>query len=158
MDANEIRLQLGRFYDGTTSEDEEKALHEALQSEELPQELHAERDFLNALHARHADIPDGLESRISKQIDGWNMVEKTMSRKARTVSLRWIAGVAAAMLIMFSVGTMVSNQSDESQTAQRQDTYDNAEDAYVQTQKALMKMSASLNKGLDAMEKVTNKD
>ena len=41
------------------------------------------------------NAPKGLEERLSRQIDGWNRVEKTTQRRGRVVLMRWITGVAA---------------------------------------------------------------
>jgi hypothetical protein len=52
----------------------------------------------------------------------------------------------------------VNSRTDEKDFATQQDTYDNPEDAYAETQRALMKFSKSLNKGLAKVDEATNKD
>ena len=83
---------------------------------------------------------------------------QTSSRRARIVSLRWIIGIAACLLLIFSIGFFVNSRTDEKDFATQQDTYDNPEDAYAETQRALMKFSKSLNKGLAKVDEATNKD
>lgn len=154
MDANEIRQLLVRYYDGQTSEKEDAMLRDYMCGDDLPHDLQEEADVFKAM-CSCGSVPEGLEHRISRQIDSWNMVEKGSFRKARVSGIRWIADVAACMLILFSAGMMLHDDGDR-QHAQWHDTYDNTEDAYAQTQKALLKMSASINKGLQKMEEVTD--
>jgi len=155
MDANEIKTLLDKFYEGQTSDAEEKILRDAAHEGTLPED-NGENVFLESLYAG-VEIPDGLEERLGRQIDGWNSVEKNVMRRTRSVSMKWIASIAAAILVLFSVGIMLYDSSDEHSYAQK-DTYDNAEDAYAQTQKALLEMSESLNMGLNKVDKAVNKE
>lgn len=112
--------------------------------------------FLESLYAG-VEIPEDLEERLGKQIDSWNSVEKNVTRNTRTATLKWIGGVAAAILLLFTVGMVLNDRQDGQQYSQK-DTYDNAEDAYAQTQKALLEMSESLNMGLNKVDKAVNKE
>ena len=88
---------------------------------------------------------------IEHQIDNWNMVEKTVNRRTRTLSLHWISGVAAAIALIFSATVFVNNRTNEQEYTVQKDTYDNPKDAYAQTQRALKLFSAKMNKGLTQM-------
>lgn len=158
MNVNEIKTLLDRFYDGQTTGAEDEQLKRFFDSDDVPPEMAEEQAFFQQLHANTPPVPDGLEQRISKQIDGWNTIEKTSTRRARIVSLRWIIGIAASLLLIFSIGLFVNSRTDEKDFATQQDTYDNPEDAYAETQRALMKFSKSLNKGLAKVDEATNKD
>ena len=81
-----------------------------------------------------ANSPTGLEERLSRQIDGWNRVEKTTERRGRTVMMRWISGVAASLLIVFGLAFMAYRHTER------------------QTERALVAFSESLNKGLSLIE------
>lgn len=148
MDVNEMKTLLDKFYEGQTSEAD---AHEG----RLPAD-DEEKAFLDSLLSG-TDIPKGLEERLGKQIDCWNSVERSFMRHTRTTTLKWIGGVAAAILLLFTVGVMLNDRQDEQQYSQK-DTYDNAEDAYAQTQKALLEMSESLNMGLNKVDKAVNKE
>lgn len=158
MNANEIRKLLDRYYDGQTTEAEEEEMKRFFDSNGVPAEMAEEQAFFKRLQTPVPPVPEGLEQRISRQIDGWNTIEKTSSRRARIVSLRWIIGIAACLLLIFSIGFFVNSRTDEKDFATQQDTYDNPEDAYAETQRALMKFSKSLNKGLAKVDEATNKD
>ena len=103
---------LKRMLRAETTEDEERQLG----------------DFFNQ------NAPRGLEERLSRQIDGWNRVEKTPTRRGRTVLMRWVTGVAASLLILFGLAFMAYRHTEQ------------------QTERALVAFSESLNKGLKLIE------
>ncbi|MBQ9559840.1 MAG: hypothetical protein IJV08_07620 [Bacteroidaceae bacterium] len=103
---------LNRMLRAETTEDEERQLG----------------DFFNQ------NAPRGLEERLSRQIDGWNRVEKTAKRRGRTVLMRWVTGVAASLLILFGLAFMVYRHTEQ------------------QTERALVAFSENLNKGLKLIE------
>ena len=138
MNANEIRKLLDRYYDGQTTEAEEE-LKRFFDGNGVPAEMAEEQAFSSGSKPV-PPVPEGLEQRISRQIDGWNTIEKTSSRRARIVSLRWIIGIAACLLLIFSIGFFVNSRTDE-RISPPSRTHDNPEDAYAETQRALMKFS-----------------
>ena len=91
-----------------------------------------------------------MEKRMERQIDGWNTVERTTHRRARTISLKWIAGIAASLLPLVSVALVVNYRYERQHYAQQQpkDTFDNPEDAAAETQRALLKFSETINKAI----------
>lgn len=155
MDTDNIRQLLDRYYDGQTSEREEQELKDYFLQDDVPPQWATDQRLFRQLYG--ADMPtiDGLEQRLSRQIDSWNRVEKTAGRHARTVGLRWITGIAASLLLLFAIGLLVDRQQKQAQYAAQQDTFDDPRDAYAETQKALMMFSKSINKGLNKVENVT---
>ena len=91
-----------------------------------------------------------MEKRMERQIDGWNTVERTTHRRARTISLKWIAGIAASLLLLVSVALVVNYRYERQHYAQQQpkDTFDNPEDDAAETQRALLKFSETINKAI----------
>lgn len=162
METTELNTLLARFYDGLTTAEEEKRLHQLLHSAALPPEMDADRRFFDELYNLPTDVPENLQMRLKRQIDGWNAVEKTAGRQARSIALRWIAGIAASLLLLFSLGLFLNERGKHPSTANLQnsypiphDTYSDPQDAYAETQKALVKFSQSINKGLKTMDKAT---
>lgn len=92
-----------------------------------------------------------MEKRLERQIDAWNMVERTTDRRARNISLRWIAGVAASLVLLVSLALIFNNHYEEQDVAmeQSEDTFDNPEDAAAETQRALLKFSECINKAIE---------
>lgn len=109
---NNIDL-LERFLCAETNEEEERQLQE----------------FFNQ------NAPNGLEERLSRQIDGWNRVEKTTQRRGRVVLMRWITGVAASLIILFGIAFMAYRHTEQ------------------QAERALVAFSETLNKGLSLIDK-----
>lgn len=158
MKTEDIKELLERFYEGNTTEEEECVLKKYFSGNDIAEELKPEQVFFRALNTDDAAVPDWLEERLERQINQWNRVEKTVRRSATRISLRWIVGVAASLLILFSIGIFVSRQGKEENLSsiEQADTYDNPEDASAEAARALTKFSKSLNKGLGTLEKITN--
>lgn len=77
MKVNEIERLLTRYYDGETSETEEKELKRFFTEEDVPAHLLAEKEIFMQLAAQPApEIPEGLESRLSRKIDQWDTGER----------------------------------------------------------------------------------
>ena len=159
METNEIKALLTRYYDGQTSVAEEKLLCDYFASDSVDGSLDAEKAFFCAMNGLAKspsanDLPsiEVLESSLARQIDAWNKVEKNFGRKTRRINLRWMAGVAAGILLLVGIGLYVGQSQEEPQYALT-DTYDNPEDAYAETQRALALFSERLNKGLNQVNK-----
>mgnify|MGYP000007800357 FL=1 len=85
MKVNEIERLLTRYYDGETSETEEKELKRFFTEEDVPAHLLAEKEIFMQLAAQPApEIPEGLESRLSRKIDQWDTGERTHAENKKT--------------------------------------------------------------------------
>jgi hypothetical protein len=162
MNINQIKQLITRYYDGQTSEAEEQRLYDYFCSPDVTNELQEERDFFRQMWG-DVTTPDGLEDRLSRQIDIWDKVERSAMQRTHTIRLHWIVGIAASFLILLSTGLYLCQRYYESDLAQQQnsiymseETYDNPKDAYAETQRALTKFSETLNKGLEDVNKATN--
>lgn len=152
----DIKRLLDRYYDGTTTEEEEEALRTYFNGSDIDASLREESVIFTVLQSSECPVPTGMEGRLSRQISQWNTLEVTNRRAIRHINLRWVVGIAASLLLLFAAGAIVyQNENKSPQT--EQDTYTNAKDAYAETSKALMKFSKTLNKGIDATENITNK-
>ena len=152
----DIKRLLDRYYDGTTTEEEENTLRTYFNGSDIDASLREESVIFTALQSSECPVPTGMEGHLSRQISQWNNIEVATQRTIRHINLRWVVGIAASLLLLFATGAIVyQNENNSPQT--EQDTYTNAKDAYAETSKALMKFSKSLNKGIEAAENVTNK-
>ena len=98
------------------------------------------------------EIPEGLESRLSRKIDQWDTGERRtlkIKKHTRVLRLQWIGSIAASLLILLSVGLYLYKPYPAPQ-----DTCATPEEAYAQAQKALIMLSSSLNKGIEKVESV----
>ena len=155
MKVNDIEKLLVRYYDGETTEAEDKELKRFFTDEEVPAHLLAEKElFLQIATQPEAEVPEGLEDRISRQIDEWDTRERReikVKKHTRTIRMQWIGSVAASLLILFSVGMYMYKPYTPSTP---QDTCATPEEAYAEAQKALLMFSSTLNKGIKQVETV----
>lgn len=159
MKVNEIEKLLARYYEGETSEAEEKELKRFFSTtDDIPAHLLAEKKIFMQLNAACAseemETPEGMESKLSSLIDKWDTHERRtlkVKKHTRTLRLQWIASIAASLLILFSVGIYLYKPYTVSTP---QDTCATPEEAYAQAQKALIMLSTSLNKGIEKVESV----
>ncbi len=161
MDVNDVKALLDKYFAGDSSLQEEQQLQEYFSGTHVDASLMEEKVFFLAtydmqrLPETDEKVEQQLRGKLSHLIDGWNMVEKTSVRSVRRVDLRWIAGIAASLAILFSFGYFLNNHQRETSVAMH-DTYTDPRDAAVEAQKALMKFSVDLNKGLDKVNEATN--
>lgn len=160
MDANEIKVLTEKYFEGMTSVEEERLLLDYFSGDNVDASLMDDCKFFMALNGMRG-MPEGdeetesrLRDRLSRQIDGWNMVEKTSIRVARRIDLRWFGGLAASLLLVLSLGLYFNSRQEESPITM-QDTFSDPRDAAAETQRALMKFSVDLNKGLDKINEIT---
>ncbi len=150
MTSQEIRQLLERFYNAETSKQEESMLKTFFQNEAVPQEFETDRMLFNQLYNENPEQPQDIDTRIEQNIDRWNILEKNLQRKARTVSMRRVAAVAASMLIIFTIGTYMGKRTTayNNFATNIKETYDDPHDAAGETERALTKFSTAINKGL----------
>ena len=155
MESNELKKLVERFYEGQTTEQEEQLLQHYFLDGDVSPEWAVEQQLFKQLYQADVPVPEYLERQLSQQIDGWNKIEKLSERKARMFTLRWIVGVAAGLLLLFSVGLLVHFQQKEDEIAAQREIVNNPQDAYAETEKALLKFSNTINKGLKQVENET---
>lgn len=136
-----IEELLERYYDAQTSETEEQQLKDFFLNGEVPPHLQAEKEMFLQLQ-----VPEGLEKRLSRQIDQWEAQERHTLKTGRNFRLQWI-GIAASLLLLFGAGWHLYSPH----TITRQDTCATPEEAYAHTEKALVMLSTALNKGMNQM-------
>lgn len=158
MDRKETEKLLERFYNGITDETEEKRLTEYFCSNEVDKQLRKEGEIFLALQQNKSiEVPFDLESKIERQINQWNTIESTARKTARKANLRWKIGICASILLLIGVDIFIDkNGNSQLSDTEKLDTYDNPEDAYATTNKALTKFSVSINKGLKTINNATN--
>ena len=152
----DIKHLLDRYYDGTTTEEEENTLRTYFNGSDIDASLREESAIFTALQSSECPVPTGMEERLSRQISQWNSLDVATRRTVRHINLRWVVGIAASLLLLLATGAIVYQHENNSPQTE-QDTYTNAKDAYAETSRALMKFSKSLNKGIEATENVINK-
>lgn len=120
MNTDNIDALLKKFYDGTTTGDEERILAEYFRStSELPERYAADRDIILALHNDSTEnaipVPDDLELRLNYFIDnlaaGCNKascIEPTQESTRSFIGFNWRAITSIAACIALLVGAFIT--------------------------------------------------
>lgn len=155
MKTEEIKVLLERYYRGETTLPEEQQLKSYFRQNNVPDELEADREtflFLSGLSRHEADLPPGLEERLSASIGRWEATgTKSLRphlRKPTGRILKVCTGIAAALLIAAGAGLYVQKAGNRPH-----DTFDNPQLAYVEAQRALQLFAAALDKGQSQVAK-----
>lgn len=155
MRVDEVEKLVTAFYEGNTSVEEEKKLLHYFRTTNVPEHLLIEKDFFLKLATPNPEVPENLKEKLIGQINTWSQEEKNKIRikSVRKTNRHWISGIAAGILLILSIWAYVDHEQNSSLQA---DTYTNPEDAYKETQKALLLISQNLNKGVTRLETVNN--
>ena len=153
MRIEEIEKLLAEFYEGNTTESQEKALRDYFATQEVPEQLQKEQQlFLCFRQEEDVEIPAGLEDKLNRMIDEKDEEARRFFRRNKVQrNWRWIGGVAATLLLLFGAGYGISNYHN-SNMAQLQDTFTNPQDAYKVLQATLIEVSADLNSGINQVK------
>ncbi len=145
MNDQEINRLINSFYEGETSEEEEKLLRALFSGDKVPQGLETEREYILYCLANGSikDPSSDLEDKIIRIIDR----SDTESVRSRKYYLLLISG-AAALLILFGAYYFIESRRGF------KDTYSDPRIAYAETMKILMDVSSRLNKGTSALRPV----
>ena len=141
MNTHEIKELLNRFYEGQTTEEEERTLPDFRKGESgehkptLTEKMTTPPPYYN-----EASLLRAMET-----------AGKAQEKNTRRAHVRWIAGIAASMLLLISAGLYFgTNRPDPFY----QDTYDTPEEAYATTEKAITLLATNVNKGLKSIEQI----
>jgi len=165
MDTKEIKKLLNSFYAGETSAEEECALLNYFNSNDVAQELLEEKGlFLKMYEAENVDVPADFEPRLSLLIDRLAEKEQKDNMHPHKKIHLWkqIAGIAASIAIFISAGIYFSKsaRNDDNKFSDREtklvDTYSDPQQAYAEAEKALIILSANFNKGVSQLSVVSN--
>ena len=75
--------------------------------------------------------------------------------KRRTSQITWIS-IAASIVVLLGVGIYTFNNTNNVKSNQELGTYDNPEEAFIQTQKALAMLSNNVNVGIGSIQYIEN--
>lgn len=153
----EIKKLLDRYYNGETTEAEEKQLACYFAGEDVADELFAEKEiFLQLMNAAEPQIPMGLEARLEGAIDSWEAAERKAAenrRRIRPMSIRAIVSIAASLILVVALGVFFAKSNIPTADLHAESNV-TPEEAYQQTEKALRIFANALDKSMDGMETV----
>ena len=102
MTTQEINTLLKHYEEGITTEAQEHELRQLAAARSLPDQWN---EYFAVLDDA-VEVPDGLEQRLETRIDALNAAEQARHRHW----LRRMAGIAATVALLLSIGGYVHNQ------------------------------------------------
>jgi len=163
MSVNDIKYiekLIDAFYEGATSPFEEEILYKFFSKQDIPARLRNEKKFFMELASlKQKKMASSLARKLDQLIDKLEAEESIIgaSQKRPVVikqlNWRWITAVAASLLILLSAGIYTFHSGRDAGTEVIiADTYEDPEEAYIETQKTLLYVSNKLNKGFGQVE------
>jgi hypothetical protein len=139
----QIKALLEKFYEGATSSEEEAELRDYFSTEQVPEELQADRELFVCMASagEPVEVPADLNTRI---ISALSEAEHAESR-SRRIGIYSFSALAAGLLIIFSVymGFLREDQT----RVMTQYAIEDPERAYEEAKKALEFVSLKWNDG-----------
>lgn len=155
MNIDKAKELLAKFYDGTTTPEEEQALHHFLLADECPDELKVDRIIIAELtNENSTPVSNELVPRIAAAIDKEELTYTIKMKKKKKNRLQYrfiyrLAGIAAGIILIVAVGSyFYSNKATV-----YKDTCQSTEEARVEAEQALLIVSKTLNQGIITLQK-----
>lgn len=153
MEWKVIKNLLEKYYEGSTSKEEENILKEALRQDDLPGEFLPDREVILGLEAQQqVEPPEGFEDRLEKtlhKVAGSRPVIRLPGRR------RIYAAASAAAVIAVLVSGYFLLRTSGIFSSTPADTFDDPQLAWEETKSTLMLVSEMLNKGTAPLENLT---
>lgn len=144
MRKEEIDILLKRYYEGTSTDEEEKSLKAFFSGSKIPAGYEAEKAMFEYYSSLSLAPSEGFEDRIIASLDTIAKKETVLWEKG---VLRF-AGIAASVLILTASWFFFNRDKQE-------DTFDDPEIAYVETMKILFDVSTKMNSGTAGLQPVS---
>ena len=147
MSEEELKRLIGKYYSGTSTEEEERALRSYFIENSAPPGYEAEKEIFSFL-IEAGEVPEpsaGFEARIIKAVDSSD--KKELSVRVRRILVP-LAGIAAGLLILAGSYFFFANRIES------EDTYSDPEIAYAETMKILLNVSSQINQGKQSLKPV----
>lgn len=133
MESDKIEILLEKYFEGETTIAEEKELQHYFSTAEVPEHLQQYRSLFGFFSVAKAET---------------SQKALPLQRKRRYAA--WLS-VAASVVILLGIGTFTYINYTNS-TSQDLGTYDNPEEAFRETQKALALLSNQVNVGVGSVQ------
>ncbi len=132
MELKLVEQLIEKYFQGETTIAEEKQLKAYFSSNDVAPQL-----------AKYQALFGYFETQIETQFE-----QKLILQPRKQFSVKWI-GIAASFVVLFGLSTFYFNSSE----SKHEDlgTYDNPEEAFAATQKALLLVSEQVNLGMKSV-------
>ena len=147
MKEEELKKLIEKYYNGESTEDEEKALRDYFRQDNIPEGMMTEKDIFG-YYTASGEVPEpsiGFEERILAGIDASE--RKSGSPGVRSKLLPLLSAAAGFLILTGSYFFFIHKTEPE-------DTFSDPGIAYAETMKILMEVSSQLNHGTQALEPI----
>lgn len=154
METRRAEILLEKYFEGQSSLQEEQELRDFFrENRDLPEALEMNRPFFEGLDESVDTMKElAFAERITGAIE---KRERIIQRRCFTQRASWIAGVAAAIIVvLFALNIWNNQQLQQSQLAMN--TPENPKQAYEMSMDALKYVSVNYNKGIQQLNKIPN--
>lgn len=146
MNFHRIEKLLEKYFDGDTSLEEEKILKDFFKEDSIPPHLASLKEVFNYFSTENFNdrLGDTFNQKILSKINDFEADDKHIKRRR---IFYYVSGIAASILIIISIFTKF-----DPFRSKLNDTFENPQAAYIETQKALLLVSEMLNRGLKPVD------
>ncbi len=156
----EIQRLLDRFYDGTTTPDEERYLMQVLTGDDVSDHLKADAEVFRALSEesclqhQEPELPEGMEQRLIERIRQEEAAASVIPlHPISRIQHRWWTAAAACLLIaILSVPQLFRQSVNDEQRYAASDISQQEAEEYADY--ALAMISSHLKEGIEGLDEV----
>lgn len=158
----EVQILVDRFYEGTTTPEEEELLMEVMTREDLPEALQTDAEVFRTLAnesqrlaAQEADVPQGFEERLMasiKEQEQKEMLTLKPAPRAKGFSITrrlWTAAAACLLLVALASPYLLRDDTTADAFAASDITQEEAE---MYTAYALSMVSNTMKSGMSELD------
>lgn len=148
MNEEELNRLIEKYYNGESTEEEEKTLREYFNENNIPESYEAEKDIFGYYTAA-GEVPEPSSGFVAGILTGIDAADaKRRSQKIREYIFPLLSAAAGLLILAGSYFFFVHRSGTG-------ETFKDPEIAYAETIKILMDVSSRLNKGAQALEPVS---
>jgi hypothetical protein len=147
MNEEDLRKLIDKYYEGKSTDDDERLLRAVLSSTDLPAEFEPDRQILGYFRDKMS-VPEpsaGFENRIRRNVRSESGYRRSAGARRIVISA---LGMAAGLLLLLASYFFLARDSGI------KDTFDDPKLAYAETVKVLIQVSAKLNQGTRPLQHV----
>jgi hypothetical protein len=148
MNEEELNRLIEKYYNGESTEEEERSLRECFSKDNKPEGFDTEKAIFG-YYAASGKVPEPSHDFESRILAGVDVSVRTKNSQTIRKHLLPILSAAAGILILIGSYFVFINRTES------QDTFTDPKIAYAETMKILMDVSAQLNRGVQSLEPVS---
>ena len=152
-DENKTEQLLASFYNGETTQEEEKLLATFFDRKDISEKWLVDSELFHVLYdPTRIPLPEGLAERLEKKIDR-HQQEQTVRKSGSKARKLYVSLLSAAAVVLLCIGIFVFIHKN-SKSDFIADTFTNPQEAAIAAEQTLLYVSSKLNQGLAPLEKV----